>query len=83
MYNCIHTKNKIDLYTAINEKKLNKNYMDINYIDNHRKIKICSLYAILFGNPSSKQSLKEVENILDSNIYIDEAIELYIYSKLK
>lgn len=83
LYDSIYSNNNISLYTAINENNLNSNYLNINFIDNHRKIKICSLYAIIFDKNSSKIPLIEVEKILDNNIYIDEAIELYIYSKFK
>ena len=61
---------------------INKDYMKLNDIDNQRKVKIYSLYAALSNNENSTRSMKKIESILNKNIYIDEAVELYIYDKI-
>lgn len=75
-------KQNLELLKEMKNLKLNVEYIDADSIDKHRKIKICSLYSILNENKESKDCMKEIEDILDQNIYIDEAIELYIYDKI-
>ena len=70
------------LFNALNCESLNKDYIKLNDIDNHRKVKIYSLYEALSNNENSTQSMKKIESILNKNIYIDEAVELYIYNKI-
>lgn len=70
------------LFNALNCESLNKDYIKLNDIDNHRKVKIYSLYAALSNNENSTRSIKKIESILNKNIYIDEAVELYIYNKI-
>ena len=41
-----------------------------------------SASMIKFDNEKSIKPLKEIERILNENIYIDEAVELYIYGKI-
>ena len=70
------------LFDALDCNVLDKDYIKFNDIDNHRKVKIYSLYAALSNNENSTRSMKKIESILNKNIYIDEAVELYIYDKI-
>jgi len=71
-----------NLFQALNCQNLNKNYVKLDNVDNHRKVKVYSLYAVLTNNKKSNHTIKEIEKILNNNIYIDEAVELYIYDKI-
>ena len=75
------------LCEALNKPHLEKSYLHIYFIDNHRKVKIYSLFIEIFSNDKSKKDKVEyarnkIKKILDDNIYIDEAMEMFVFNEI-
>ncbi len=75
------------LYKLLNEPHIEESYLQIDYIENHRKVKIYSLFIEIFINDKSKKDKVEyarnkIKKILDDNIYIDEAMEMFVFNEI-